>query len=357
MFYKIKPIIIVMLCSIFTIVAALPLCADTQEAGDIIENETGLYYTVKKGDTLWDLSAKFFDSPWVWPDLWSKNKQVLNPHRIYPGQRLRFYKHEGVYVVEEVKEELSPEPVQVVEVKEEEYAEVEEVPPIGLPSYPYRQIDRVGFIRKETVTSHGTIFKAKEKKTMISTGDVVYVNQQKGVNSPLLPGNLYTIYRTLDKSVRDVTSNKIIGIQYDLKGVLEITEVIKKEPCVAAARIVRCFRDIRLDDLLIPYNPRSPEIIMTESTEGIAGEFIASEDHQKLFAMDTIAFINRGDNDGIKPGQSYSIFYIEDLDIVSKKVDYGELFVLHTETNNSTVLITKAKKAVKPGTKFHTPVQ
>ncbi|MEN8690153.1 MAG: LysM domain-containing protein, partial [Desulfobacterales bacterium] len=61
-------------------------------AGEIVETESGIYYTVKKGDTLWDLSRKFADTPYLWPDLWSGNDQIANPHRIYPGQRIQLYR-------------------------------------------------------------------------------------------------------------------------------------------------------------------------------------------------------------------------------------------------------------------------
>lgn len=43
-------------------------------------------YTVKRGDTLWDLSSMYLTSPWRWPELWGMNKeQIRNPHLIYPG--------------------------------------------------------------------------------------------------------------------------------------------------------------------------------------------------------------------------------------------------------------------------------
>ena len=71
-----------------------PSCL-AQEDQETVEHEAGFYYTIQKGDTLWDLSDHFFDSPWLWPELWQENDQIPNPHWIYPGERIRLYQKEG----------------------------------------------------------------------------------------------------------------------------------------------------------------------------------------------------------------------------------------------------------------------
>jgi nucleoid-associated protein YgaU len=47
------------------------------------------FHIVKKGDTLWGITSEHFEDPRDWPQVWSFNPQLQNPHWIYPGDQLR----------------------------------------------------------------------------------------------------------------------------------------------------------------------------------------------------------------------------------------------------------------------------
>lgn len=45
-------------------------------------------YTVKKWDTIWDLSGKYLGDPYSWERIWAANSHINDPHWIYPGDKL-----------------------------------------------------------------------------------------------------------------------------------------------------------------------------------------------------------------------------------------------------------------------------
>ncbi len=312
----------------------LPFCVFAEEEIPVIETETGIYYVVQKGDTLWDLSKRFNDSPWLWPDLWSQNEQITNPHLIYPGQKIRLFRRTDV---EKAKKEVPPESA---EEAGEELDLTEKAPRY----YVYSPIESIGFIREEPVEPLGSILKVADEKEMISTGDTVFIKHPDMTSVSL--GQKYVTYETISPVVHPV-SGKNLGTQHLLTGVVEIT---RTEPKFSVATVVKAYRTIRVGHLLMPYEPRSHRIPIVESQEGLYGNIVASEKLTKLFGDDTVVFIDKGEMDGAKPGQFYQV-YKQDKVLYDEKtrervlltpIVLGSILVLHTERSTSTVLVDKS---------------
>lgn len=340
---KLRVMMVVCILSVMVFVSPASLYA--QEDMETVEHEAGFYYTVKKGDTLWDLSDHFSDSPWLWPKLWSDNSQISNPHWIYPGERIRIYQTKGIETF--IQKTLEDRQTRETEPMRETV------------HFFYSPINRIGFIKKQPVTPHGTIFKVQEDKGLISVGDLVYI--RPNVDQSLIPGTRYTVYRTF-KPIEDKETKILIGTQHYLTGVVEITE---KEPDFVLARVVQSYRDIAINDLLMPYEKRSPRIPLTQSKKGLEGKVIVSDEGEANIGDYTVVYIDKGDQDGVKIGQSYSIYSqeVEDLGLKShKKVPltpyiYGRLLVLHTEQTTSTALITRSERSIYPETKICSPIE
>jgi hypothetical protein len=192
---------------------------------------------------------------------------------------------------------------------------------------------------------------------MISEGDIVYLKQKTNMTQTLITGGLYLIFEILEDPIKDSITENYIGMQHNIKGIVEINEILQKDPVIAEGRVTSTFQEIGIGDLLMPYKRRSPKITLTQSPEGIDGKILVTQKHAKIFADNTVAFIDKGERDGIQPGQRYSIYYEENLDEITKKIDIGSLIVLHIEKTTSTVLITNSDKALEPGVKIRTPLQ
>jgi len=344
MVYKRKSQVMMSLCILAAMLIS-PVHLFAQEAAETVEHEAGYYYTVQKGDTLWDLSTQFSDNPWLWPNLWSENSQISNPHWIYPGERIRLFHVKGVdtFIKKNAEENQPKEPEST---KETLY-------------YYYSPINSIGFIKEQAINPQGTIFKVKDNPKLIAVGDLVYI--RPNADHSLQPGTKYTVYRTL-KPIVDKKTKELIGTQHYLTGVVEIT---KKEPSFVVARVVKSFRSIAVNDLLMPYKKRSPKIALTQSKNGLNGKIIVSEEREKNIGDHSVAFIDKGDQDGVEIGQAYSIYYQEKEKLNKKSkedvplppVVYGSLLVLHTEPTTSTVLITQSDKSVHPETKICSPIE
>jgi hypothetical protein len=73
--------------------------------------------------------------------------------------------------------------------------------------------------------------------------------------------------------------------------------------------------------------------------------------------------VDKGWKDGMRVGQSYSIYYQdkerldpeEKEDVLLSPVDFGNILILHIEKTTATALVTMAEKDIQEGATIRTP--
>jgi hypothetical protein len=225
-------------------------------------------YTIKEGDTLWDISSKFLKDPFLWPKLWQRNPYITNPHWIFPGNPIRLSTMEPVkqeepkaepkkVAEEKTKEEVKKVEPPPVEKKPEVVAEVKPIKMEGKPGY-FPEIRDAGFMSDMEYRGIGIVLESKEGKNIMSTGDIVYLAIK--TSESVLIGNKYTIFRVSDEKRHPVTDKKI-GRKYNIIGNIQI---IDQRGNYFTARIIESFDAVMKGDYVQPYSK--------ERMEGVIGK-------------------------------------------------------------------------------------
>ena len=134
-----------------------------------------------------------------------------------------------------------------------------------------------------------------------------------------------------------------------------LIRIVESREDFAVAKVEKAFRSIMVNDILLPYEQRSPKIQLIPGKDDIDGKILMAEEGTKIFGDDAVAFINKGTEDGIQVGQTYAIYEEYSIEAMLDKVDFGSLLILHTEPTTATVLITRSDRSIQPPGKFRSP--
>jgi hypothetical protein len=62
----------------------------------LLKTDAPVDYTIIRGDTLWDISGRYLNKPWMWTSIWEANPQIRDPNLIYPGDKLELEYIDGL---------------------------------------------------------------------------------------------------------------------------------------------------------------------------------------------------------------------------------------------------------------------
>jgi hypothetical protein len=316
------------------------------------DQEEPTIYIIKRGDTLWGLSERFIKDPKYWPNMWSKNDQITNPHVIYPGQTVRVFPDHLEFVP------LGQEPV--MGVKGSTTAKSADIAQNVMEERSYTVLGSEGFLMETDSKPFGSVIGAHHDRIMTGVDDIVYTDI--GTVNGVRGGEKYSIFRA-EGTVSHPVTNEIMGRKIIPLGTLQLTDL---EKTASRAIITRNFKEITPGSYLTPYrSDRRREVSLKMATRDLKGYILESYSGTQIIAAGDIVYIDLGSAKGAVPGNMLYIVRDVNLDrsITEGRVDrlpqelLGALVILETGKKTSSALVVKSIDAIYKGDKLISQTQ
>ncbi len=330
--------IISLICFLLPVLAF----AGQPETTPQIRSDAPDQYVVVKGDTLWDISGKFFKDPWRWPYIWGMNKTAIkDPHWIYPGETILLDRTNGTLSVGKSTGSgdiitLSPQ-ARSGDSSQNAILSISSKVIEPFLSQPLVVADKV-------LISAPTLVGMPEARVIVGTGDVVYA---KGLKES--EGSKWQVYRS-GKTFIDPDTKELLGHEAIYLGRVEV----KKFGEVSTALVTEAKQEINVGDRLVApdttvarsYLPRAPDNQINASVISIYGGVSQA-------GQNTVITLNRGERDGLQSGHVLAltgkgrVVNNEGKTLTLPDEQYGLLFVFRVFEKVSYALVMQTRLPVQ----------
>ena len=267
-------------------------------------------YTVREGDTLWDIASVFLRDPWYWPEVWYINPQVENPHLIYPGDILSLVNIDG-------RERIVNSPVSAYRMSPQA-----RITPLdeAVASIPYEQISafltKGMVLEKRQAEALPYILSVRGDHLVGAAGNDIYVRG----GQPAPAGTRYSVVHIGEKLV-DPDDGNVVGYHGIYIGEGSLSR--GGDPSTVALNETN--REALAGDRLVPesvdiplnFFPRAPEIDVEGRIISVAGGVTQIGQYQ-------VVVMNRGARNGLAPGDVLTVY--QDGGQVRDRFAGGSLF-------------------------------
>lgn len=315
----------------FLIGLSLLLCCPLLAQDEIV-------HTVKKGDTLWDISEHYLKTPWQWPLIWSENDYITNPHLIYPGDKVVIGKDANGRTV-----------IKVVPANGQPY----EFSDKKLSATIFMLSPQLAGLKFSTtpLTGNGKVLGQQDVGTMACQGDTILLK----LNTNVAVGQRLNILALEDEVKNGKT---VVGYLYQTSAIARVSKI--NDDGLVEAVIKAGTREVEKGQIVLAGAPAvTPKRVTfrtpTLSSRGkIIDIFDGVSSGVKGSSLD-LAFIDLGQNQGTKTGDLLDAYKVIELKenpkskaspTLTSRLYTGIIMVLDAKENSSMCLVLDSRDAI-----------
>jgi hypothetical protein len=261
-------------------------------------------HVVVRGDTLWDVSGHYFGDPWHWPELWSFNPEITNPHWIYPLDQLRLS-----------PEGLARDAAVAKAVKSGGFAEGGATPGVlsGTESAPNVVVPREllepgsiflrdqGYLDRDALRTIGQVIGGNEEHMLLSPSDQVYVRFRS--DQQVKAGDSFSMFRAMHDWERE---EKETGQLVRIMGTV-VVRSYDRDKRVARGVVTEALEPIERGIFVAKVDRRFDLVAPKRNAANVVARIIATVQPRRLISYDNIVFLDVGEGRGIQPGNRFFV--------------------------------------------------
>jgi len=320
-------------------------------------------HTVKRGDTLWDISKTYLGDPFLWPEIYRLNTDIIqDPHWIYPGEVLKL-----PGATAKVIAVVPPPPAQNVAPTPMTPTAIAPAAPTQLETpQPQTQAPRTAVRPGEYAASpwvdqrggpsgSGYIMQAVDlpgvasaDKSRMSLFDRVLIAPPTGAAAP--EKELYLVYK-LGPLIED------FGQIVIPTGIVEITRAPRNGEA-ATARVVKMFTEMLQGQRVMPFDSSASLVMGSPSpiTNGHAGTVRWVYTEPVLPSFGSYVVVDISNRDGVTTGDQIELYQPRQAAVEGAAYAIPEVSIAHgqvmrvTPYGASAIIITHEQPKIGKGT-------
>ncbi len=284
---------------------ALTGAAATTDLAQYLKKDHPDVYVVKKGDTLWDISGRFLEKPWLWPEIWRVNPQIENPHLIYPGDRISLQWVNGQPQL--TLERGAPSRTYKVSPSNTEKLEPQVHATPLESAIPAIRLDAIQafLVQNRVVAPHVLdaapyVVQGESERIVVGAGDRVYVRGE------LADHESFSIVRKGPLYV-DPDTNEVLGREATYIG---LGQAVAQDDDIATMLVSNSREEIQVGDRILPTEERrlASTFYPSAPERPVDGQIISVFGGVSQVGQFDVVVINRGEREGLVPGNVLAIY-------------------------------------------------
>ena len=282
-------------------------------------------HVVRDGDTLWDISGSYFGDPWHWPELWSFNPEITNPHWIYPLDQIRLSPNAlaGDQVVAAAQRGGSTGGLAAGAPTAGVLAGTETAPSVLVPRDAFTPgtvfLREQGYLDKEALRTAGVITGGNEEQMFLAPSDQVYVKFK--TDEPVKEGQVYTVFREMKPEERDEETE---GTLVRILGTV-VVRSYDRDKKVARGIVTEAMDPIERGMFVARIDRRFDLVAPKRNASNVVAHVIAGIEPHVLVGYGDVVFLDVGEGHGIQPGNRFFVVRRGDTWMQSIDVDPTEI--------------------------------